>query len=329
MPLVTYKPSPGTHAVLPITLWTTCSLILALCYLQTIYFISFLARPCWTSPREFPPFQHSIEHAERLTVDIILSIVPFARYHSPPHTSLFSTENLLRPAAATYAGRTINHGITGPVTPPSFTRPSIPGSSPITAPEHVQLVARTVEASTITPQPSRSKTSITVYDAGKRVTAHSPTRPPLSAIVDIRAPSPSQQGINASRLLAPKEENSERSDQEDDFQDAQLSIPRALPSAAVYKNARPGSKSPAISLLSLEGPRDLAAAKRALEPRTAAAEGARQVRSKFGGRQKCHSTESYPGKFPVSEGMEFSELATAEYAFREKGTTTVRPFSDY
>lgn len=44
---------------------------------------------------------------------------------------------------------------------------------------------------------------------------------------------------------------------------------------------------------------------------------------------KCHSTESYPGKFPVSEGVEFSGLATAEYAFREKGTTTVRPFSDY
>ncbi|KAJ6014522.1 hypothetical protein N7540_009113 [Penicillium herquei] len=44
---------------------------------------------------------------------------------------------------------------------------------------------------------------------------------------------------------------------------------------------------------------------------------------------KCYSTESYPGQFPVSEGMEFSSLATAEYAFRERGTIAVRPFSDY
>ncbi|KAJ6171278.1 hypothetical protein N7470_000345 [Penicillium chermesinum] len=295
MPLVTYKPSPGTHAVLPITLWTTCSLILALCYLQTIYFISFLARPCWTSPREFPPFQHSIEHAERLTVDIILSIVPFARYHSPPpHQPLLHRE------------------------------PFAPSSSNIRRQDNQPWHHWTRDpSSTSSSSPAQWKPPPSPHSLHAQKQASPSTMP------ENGAPSPSQQGINASRLLAPKEENSERSDQEDDFQDAQLSIPRALPSAAVYKNARPGSKSPAISLLSLEGPRDLAAAKRALEPRTAAAEGARQVRSKFGGRQKCHSTESYPGKFPVSEGMEFSELATAEYAFREKGTTTVRPFSDY
>lgn len=44
---------------------------------------------------------------------------------------------------------------------------------------------------------------------------------------------------------------------------------------------------------------------------------------------KCHSTESYPGQFPVSEGLDASSLATAEYAFREKGTIAARPFSDY
>jgi hypothetical protein len=43
---------------------------------------------------------------------------------------------------------------------------------------------------------------------------------------------------------------------------------------------------------------------------------------------KYHSIESYPGKFPVSDHLEYSSLATA-YALRGRGTTSVRPFSDY
>jgi hypothetical protein len=43
---------------------------------------------------------------------------------------------------------------------------------------------------------------------------------------------------------------------------------------------------------------------------------------------KYHSIESYPGKFPVSDHLEYSSLATA-YAVRGRGTTSVRPFSDY
>ncbi|KAI2795051.1 hypothetical protein POX_a01654 [Penicillium oxalicum] len=44
---------------------------------------------------------------------------------------------------------------------------------------------------------------------------------------------------------------------------------------------------------------------------------------------RTRSVESYPGRFPVSEGLEFSSLASAASAFREKGTTHARPFSDY
>ncbi|KAJ6183288.1 hypothetical protein N7485_001930 [Penicillium canescens] len=43
---------------------------------------------------------------------------------------------------------------------------------------------------------------------------------------------------------------------------------------------------------------------------------------------KYQSIESYPGKFPVSDHLEYSSLATA-YAVRGRGTTSVRPFSDY
>ncbi|KAI9932823.1 hypothetical protein ASPWEDRAFT_208317 [Aspergillus wentii DTO 134E9] len=40
------------------------------------------------------------------------------------------------------------------------------------------------------------------------------------------------------------------------------------------------------------------------------------------------SVESYPGKFPVSDGLEFSSLASAQHRLRGRGTTSVRPFSD-
>ncbi|GAQ08440.1 hypothetical protein ALT_5761 [Aspergillus lentulus] len=41
-----------------------------------------------------------------------------------------------------------------------------------------------------------------------------------------------------------------------------------------------------------------------------------------------HSVESFPGKFPISDGLDFSSLATAPHHIRGRGTTSVRPFSD-
>lgn len=43
---------------------------------------------------------------------------------------------------------------------------------------------------------------------------------------------------------------------------------------------------------------------------------------------KYRSSESFPGRFPVSDGLAYSSLATADYAFRGRGATSVRPFSD-
>jgi hypothetical protein len=44
--------------------------------------------------------------------------------------------------------------------------------------------------------------------------------------------------------------------------------------------------------------------------------------------QATHSVESFPGKFPISDGLEFSSLATAPHHITGRGTTSVRPFSD-
>lgn len=40
------------------------------------------------------------------------------------------------------------------------------------------------------------------------------------------------------------------------------------------------------------------------------------------------SVESYPGSFPVSDGLDYSGLATASQQMRGRGATSVRPFSD-
>lgn len=46
------------------------------------------------------------------------------------------------------------------------------------------------------------------------------------------------------------------------------------------------------------------------------------------GLQATRSAESFPGKFPVSDGLELGALATAPIQVKGKGTTSVRPFSD-
>lgn len=104
--------------------------------------------------------------------------------------------------------------------------------------------------------------------------------------------------------------------------------PSASKSHIPSPESNAGQKSPVVSLrslASLEGPIVVVSALQSIS--SGSSEEGTGVRMDRG--TKCHSTESYPGKFPVSEGVEFSGLATAEYAFREKGTTTVRPFSDY
>ncbi|KAJ5109192.1 hypothetical protein N7456_005867 [Penicillium angulare] len=95
MPLVIYKRSNRTHAVLPITLKTSTSLIIALIYLQILYLVSFLSKPFWSSAREFPPYKRNIERWERSIIDIIIAIVPFSNYRSPNPSAVLQSDLLL------------------------------------------------------------------------------------------------------------------------------------------------------------------------------------------------------------------------------------------
>lgn len=325
MPLAIYKRSPGIRTRLPISLTTTCYLILVLCCLQLIYLASFLLRPVWSSWIEFPPLKNTIEDIENLVVDSILTIVSFTNYNLPVQTSVLSSENLInRPVTAAYASRVTVDGIKHPVNPPYLTPPAIPECYPTNTLKHMQLNAqvRDPPPTPSTPVERYNTAGVAIYDTVERVTEISSSG---------RARVPSQHPYNS--LRTPHDENGKVKDRcrDDEFEDAQMNVVRPPPPAAVYRPyyapARMGQKSSAISLLSLDGPHDLCSAKESHTDSTGSGEGPAGV--ELGHKTKSHSTESYPGKFPVSEGMDFSELATAGYAFRERGTTTVRPFSDY
>ncbi|KAJ6017535.1 hypothetical protein N7451_000914 [Penicillium sp. IBT 35674x] len=366
MPLVVYKQSKRTHAVLPVTLTTTNSLIIALIYLQFLYLTSYIARPFCSSAKEFPPFKYKIERTEKRVVDLILSILPFSNYRSPNPSSILQHEPLSqRPqsgGAYTSTSRLTPDGVPNMPQPPSSaftTPPTMPQCYPETAIERMPSrqpadpnLGRLAINKPSTVVDRYTKPNAPIYDtAVKQMPSPNRTRVSVSGIADkTKATNPVQAGSTPTPLLV---RHSIRSVHEHKFgasvdERSEDVNGHSLPLHQVHNNteilnpATPsnskthipnlelhaGQQSPVASLRSLtllDGPVDPMSALQSMS--SGSSEEGMGVRMDRG--TKCHSTESYPGKFPVSEGVEFSGLATAEYAFREKGTTTVRPFSDY
>ncbi|KAJ6083908.1 hypothetical protein N7486_010708 [Penicillium sp. IBT 16267x] len=369
MPLVVYKRSNRTHAVLPVTLTTTNSLIITLIHLQFLYLISCIARPFCSSGQEFPPFTYKIERTEKRVIDLILSIVPFSNYRSPnprsPNPSTIFHHDPLnhRPQSATYASasRHTIHGVQNMPQPPSTaftTPPTMPQCYPETSLERIysrqhQSTDPKLEVGAAINKPSAvvdqyMKTNIPMYDtAVKRIPPSNPTC--VSGIEDkekgtnpVQARSTpvlllARHSVHEQKLGASIEERSEDGNEHSPPLHQVHNIAEIM-NRATHSDSKShspnlglhaGQKSPVASLrslASLDGPVNLASARQST--RSSASSDKREG-VRMGRGTKCHSTESYPGKFPVSEGIDFSGLATAEYAFREKGTTNVRPFSDY
>ncbi|KAJ5638052.1 hypothetical protein N7490_007931 [Penicillium lividum] len=355
MPLVIYKQSNRTHAVLPVTLTTTNSLITTLIYLQFLYLISYIARPLASSVQELPPFKYNIERTEKRVIDLIISIVPFSNSRSPnPSTILHhAVNNRAQSAAYTSASHLTIDGSMPQPPSTAFTTPStMTQCYPKRTLERLSSLSQGPKIGTPIRNPTAvidecSKNNVSMYDTAIKRMPPS-TRTKVSAIIDpkgkereICTPTPAarsnpallaRQPAHEQKIRASIEERSE--DENENFlplhQVHDISeILHAMPSGSGshLSGLHVGQKSPVASLrslASLDGPIDLALALQSLSDISTEGEGVRMDR-----KTKCHYTESYPGQFPVSEGIEFSGLATAEYAFRERGTTTVRPFSDY
>ncbi|KAJ5935533.1 hypothetical protein N7466_005080 [Penicillium verhagenii] len=388
MPLVIYKRSGRTHAVLPVTPRTTNSLIITLIYLQFLYCISFIARPLWSSAQEFPPFKYGIERTEKRVIDLILTIVPFSNYRSPnPSTTLRHSQSAQSAAYTSESRLTsdvfpnmLQQPVTAYTTPPTMpqcypetalerthspTQPQVP--DPKYSPRLAAGVGGSAAASAgkagtnaHTVVDRYAKNNVPTYDtAVKRMSA--PNRPRVSAITDLKEKSSplqarstpalhlARQSIHEHKMGASIEE--QRSEDENEryapvpsvqnisemLHHGYQSYGAPAPAPATLKAHMPhiglysGQKSPVASLrslVSLDGPADLSSARSSTEASGGTGEGSKKG-VRMGHGTKCHSTESYPGNFPVSEGTEYSALATADLMFRERGTTTVRPFSDY
>ncbi|KAJ5569975.1 uncharacterized protein N7459_009405 [Penicillium hispanicum] len=308
MPLVVPKRSSRTHPVLPITLTITTSLVIALCYLQLLYGVSYLARPFWSRRREFPPFRSVIERWERLAIDIIMGIVPSPIYRSPTPT-LTST---LHEDSQGYRISSIHvsRASWSQSNPSAFSvPPNMPQCYPETAAERntENQPAFRVDSPKPTPVNRYSKDDFSPYNAMNKDVQYSVTAPteayqhtlPLytRSTQSLRLPQGHLHPLHKIEL-----QNSE----------AALNTPNLSPTSPVC---------------SLDDQKALATTAQSIQALDVEPD---EDELKLGERViKCRSTASYPGKFPVSEGTEFSSLATAEYAFRERGTTSVRPFSDY
>ncbi|KAJ5659627.1 hypothetical protein N7507_006078 [Penicillium longicatenatum] len=364
MPLVIYKRSNRTHAVLPVTLRTTNSLIITLIHLQFLYLISYIARPLCSSAQEFPPFKYNIERTEKRIIDLIISIIPFSNYRSPNPSTILHPELLNRrsqPGAYAFASRLTIDGVPNMPQPPSTafkTPPTMPQCYPETALERMPSHQSDSKLGVAINKPSAvvdryAKANAAMYDtAVKRMPPFNHPRLPVLGTTEkekghtspVQARSTpalhlarhSTHSVNEHKLGASVEERSEDDNEYllplHQVHDITKMMNRTAPSASkthiIGLGIYAGQESPVASLRSLasvDEPVDLTLALHSLGSSAGSeGEGVRMDRE-----TKCHSTESYPGKFPISDGTEASGLATAEYAFREKGTTTVRPFSDY
>ncbi|KAJ5532685.1 hypothetical protein N7494_009237 [Penicillium frequentans] len=340
MPLVVYKRSKRTHAVLPVTLSTTNFLIITLVYLQFLYLISYITRPFCSSAKEFPPFKYRIERTEKRVIDLILSIVPFSNYRSPNPSTTLHHEPLSQRSnsggANTHTSRLTIDGVPNMPQPPStaFTTPPImPQCYPETAIERMpsrQPTDPMFGLGAAINKPSAAvdrcaKTEVPIYEiAVKRISPPNRTRVAVSGIADkekgtytVQAsstPAPllaqhSIHSVHEHKLAASVEERSEDENEHllplHQVHNNTEILDLATPSDSMTQIPNPelhaGQKSPVASLgslASLDGPVAPTSALQSMS--SGSSEEGTGVRMDRG--TKCHSTESYPGKFPVSEG---------------------------
>ncbi|KAJ5380068.1 uncharacterized protein N7496_002496 [Penicillium cataractarum] len=342
--------TPFARPIFPISFPTFLSIVLVLGYLQFLYGISFILHPVWPLRFGSRPFKKTIQDAEKQALDIIVGIIPPPVYRSPVPSSAFANEETTfhrypgphRSLYVSYenARTTLPRVVELDDFPQGYHSNGRPHSSHNL---HLENQMPDSGAKHIGPSPlaGMHDHSGSQYDgAGNSVPSTDgqsnavPTKP-IQHVVFVQSASPKQSreqrkeehsvidvvhGITIDSLeVSPVEANP-----------VEIEPVEAKPVEAKPVKVTPiNTTEPSInsSPTSSEDPKvsidvtppssshytDESIALSLPNNRTA----------------KCHSTESYPGKFPVSEGLDYSSLATASSNFREKGTTHVRPFSDY
>ncbi|CAG7915983.1 unnamed protein product [Penicillium olsonii] len=325
---------PFAQGGFPLTLRTTFHLIGDLIYLQILYAISYLAQPFASSAhRELPPLNKTIHRKEVEISNIILGVVPLTAY-----SSATVTERQWRLSSGNNA---LNHGEPALVIPPCPEPVYTKKWSPIDY--RGESSARNIQNENEFPL-SRSnairRSGSSIYDAVQGI--KSSTRGSLSSMASSAKAIFHQPGTSKPLAMIPRNLDGASFDDPCEKLQPKLHDEPAQPMPIRKRISRhplferPVQMSAAARLaehFSDPGPSSSYGLKVEEAPEVApigSVDGADDdVETVHLSRsRKYHSIESYPGNFPVSDALDYSSLATA-FAVRGRGTTSVRPFSDY
>lgn len=301
-------------AILPITFTTTLSLIATLSYLQFLYAASYLVGAIRGKHRNISPKQSTIEQVEKQTIDLILRIIPESLYRSPPTHCLLDEDPLgHRIAMALHSPQPSHRAKVSNVSAEIVA----PGPSLQHHPANAVQLERLAPQAHYAPDSARPTQAnrnehrgrvSSLYRVAKR---NSPNGRPLIADIMEQHQTVSQ----------PTRANSTKSCQQGE--DRQLAetgdVQSSEPVPAISDAPVPHEDLPTALL---DGPSERSEKSISMDSQASFLVPLSRTR-------RNRSRESYPGRFPVNVGLEYSELAMAPYAFRERGTTSVRPFSDY
>ncbi|CAG8906194.1 unnamed protein product [Penicillium egyptiacum] len=296
-------------AVFPISLPKTIYLIGSLSWLQLLYAASYLARPLWNTQCESPPFNRAINRTETGIIDAILGTVPLSAYSSATATErqwYLSSGN----GALNY-----ENSIRSTSQPIS----NLLASSPWPEKRHQDSDSSSEQESpTSRLGTEHARETSPVYETVRKL--RSSTRGSISKIANsarsiFRQPLPvfprDMDGLPSDEERTEAHLVTVRASQPQLIQNVSAPVPMSASARVADHFSDPG---PATGV-KVQQPVSFGA--------TIDSETVQMNRT-----SKYHSVESYPGKFPVSDALDYSSLATA-HAVRGKGTTSVRPFSDY
>jgi hypothetical protein len=314
--------APG---VFPISLLKTICLIVRLIYLQILYLISTIARPFRNTRREFPPFNKAIVRTETSITTTILGAQP-STYNSAtatkPQWHLTSGNGLLNQEHNLHS---ISQSLS--------LRPLSPWPRQIQSSDSSEeQESPTLQADGLAPQPGTGtghpQESSSVYESICKI--RSSTRDSISTIASsakafLRQPLTMARNLNG---LPFDEERPDTSRHTPKL--AVVPPPVSTPESRFVGNVPAPMSAPArmADHFSDPGPETAIKGKQPVLFGASINTAVNAETVQMNRSRKYHSIESYPGKFPVSDALDFSSLATA-YAVRGRGTTSVRPFSDY
>lgn len=318
MPQALPTRTPHSFAILPITLTTSLSLITTLTYLQLLYATSFLLR-LLQHPRCNPaPLRDTIRQTETRAVDILFRIVPVSLYHSPPASGLLHEDPLGHRivSAARSNGQPVSHLRSHSHISHASSETTVPDELlqcyPSNAVERMAPAVQYAPALDRPGQTSENASNISIsYEAIKP--APQKCRPPL--------PSMDQQAPSTQHVT-----------QADGSKHNQASEENQVPETGELHSSQPVPDMPDTVVPAEQSPKVSLDKHSECRMCSISPDSSDSFSLPLSRTPKRRSVESYPGRYPISDGLSLSGLATAPYAFREfreRGTILARPFSDY